>query len=75
MMRGDGDRRPAAQVKLHVVRELARKRRIAVVVDDDARVLATLSDAGFTTFAATWEARAFVQDRALDQAQQGDGRT
>lgn len=75
IMRSDRDRRPAAQVKLQVVRDLSRRGEVAVIVDDDAQVLRTLGDAGFATFAATWEQRAIDDAAALAQAQEGEGRT
>ncbi len=75
VMRGDGDRRPAAQVKVAVARRLARGRTVAVVVDDDEQVLAAMRRAGFTVFAAEWERRDASQDIALARAQERDGAT
>lgn len=74
-MRGNDDRRPAAQVKLQLVRRLANEATVVVVVDDDADVLATLAGAGFPTFAATWEQRALDEAAALRSAQRSEGRT
>jgi hypothetical protein len=75
VMRPDDDRRPAAQVKVELLRQLARGRTVAMVVDDDARVLAAMEAAGFPTFHATWEQRALEEQRALDRAQEQEGRT
>jgi phosphoglycolate phosphatase-like HAD superfamily hydrolase len=75
MMRADGDRRPAAQVKVQLLQRLARTRHVAVVVDDDAQVLAAVRDAGFTTFPADWEQRALAEEQALESAQEREGRT
>jgi hypothetical protein len=75
VMRPEGDRRPAAQVKVQLVRRLARGRRVGIVVDDDAQVLAAMRAAGYPTFAADWERRALDEARALTAAQERDGRT
>ena len=73
VMRPERDRRPAATVKLELLRRLARGRTVAVIVDDDADVIRTMSAAGFPTFRATWEAR--TDDDALSVAQEQLGRT
>ena len=75
VMRPEEDRRPAAVVKVELLRRLAQGRTVAVVVDDDARVVAAMADAGFPTFHATWERRALDEQRALDAAQEREGRT
>lgn len=75
MMRPEGDRRPAAVVKVQLLRRLARNRTIGVVVDDDEQVLAAVNAAGFTTFPARWERREGEEDAALHTAQERDGRT
>jgi hypothetical protein len=75
MMRSDRDRRPAAQVKVELLQRLARTRTVAVVVDDDVRVIAAVGAAGFTTFLADWEQRALDEERALESAQEREGRT
>jgi hypothetical protein len=74
-MRPDDDRRPAAQLKVAVLRRLAAGRTVGIVVDDDARVIRAMSDAGFPTFHADWEQRALDEQRALAQAQEEEGRT
>lgn len=75
MMRGRTDRSPAAQMKLQVVKRLARTRPIGVVVDDDTSVLAAMRYAGFPTFHADWERRTPEDAAALQQTQEADGRT
>lgn len=75
LMRPAGDRRPAAQTKLGIVRRLAADRPVAVVVDDDPDVLGAMRSAGFPVFAATWERRAEHEDRALKSAQEEAGAT
>lgn len=75
VMRPRGDRRPAAQVKVGLLRELAAGREVAVVVDDDPVVVAAMSEAGYPTLHATWESRSEEDDRALRTAQEAEGRT
>ena len=75
VMRPDDDRRPAAQVKVGLLRRLAEGRTVGMVVDDDDRVIAAMAAAGYPTFHATWEKRALEEQRALEQAQEGEGRT
>jgi hypothetical protein len=75
IMRPGGDRRPAAVLKIELVRELAAGRRIGIVVDDDPVVLAAMRRAGHPAFAAEWEARAAADEAALQQAQEDDGAT
>jgi hypothetical protein len=53
-MQPPGDRRPAALVKLERLRELRQEREIALVVDDDPRVIRLLEDNDFPTRLATW---------------------
>lgn len=74
-MRPNGERRPAAQVKLRVLQELRRRGTVAVVVDDDVDVLAHVHAAGFPTFHADWEKRAGDEQQALHDAQDVEGRT
>jgi hypothetical protein len=74
-MRGVGDRSPAAQMKVEVVKRLARTRPVGMVVDDDTSVLAAVRYAGFQTFVADWEKRSNTDTAALHTAQERDGRT
>lgn len=76
-MRPPRERRPAALVKVEVLRKLAAGRTVAVVVDDDVRVIEAMQAAGFPTFHADWERRLLdeSQDAALRAAQEDLGRT
>jgi hypothetical protein len=75
VMRPPGDRRPAAQVKLALLRRLAEDRTVGVVIDDDQRVVDAMTAAGYPTLLATWEPRAPEEATALTQAQEVEGRT
>ena len=57
IMRPAGDRRPAAQIKVRLLRDYADGREVAMVVDDDPDVIATMRAAGYPTFLADWESR------------------
>ena len=77
LLRPDGDRRPARLVKVEILRDLARRRTVAILVDDDPAVGAAARAAGFDVFAATWmppEGTATGSD-ALFSAQEVDGQT
>jgi len=74
-MRPQGDRRPAAVLKLELLEALADGRTVGIVVDDDPVVLDALRRAGYHTFAADWEARPADADQAMQEAQEHDGRT
>jgi hypothetical protein len=75
VMRPERDRRPAAAVKVELLQRLAAGRTVGMVVDDDQRVIAAMQEAGYPTFHATWEQRAIDEQRALDAAQEDEGRT
>jgi phosphoglycolate phosphatase-like HAD superfamily hydrolase len=75
VMRPEGDRRPAAQIKPGLLRQYAGAREVGMVVDDDPEVIAALRAAGFPTFLATWERRSIDEQSTLHQAQEHDGRT
>jgi hypothetical protein len=70
-MRRQGDRRPARQVKVAALRELARERTVAVLVDDDPAVADAAEGAGFTVFRATW----MSEQPTLFEAQESEGET
>jgi hypothetical protein len=70
-MRANGDRRPARRAKPPLLRELARGRVVAVVVDDDLEVCDAYEQAGWTVLRATWASRS----AALERAQEDEGRT
>jgi hypothetical protein len=74
-MRPPNDRRPAAQVKLRRLREEERRQPIAVVVDDDLKVVAAVQGAGYMVLHADWEARSAEEDDTLLEAQEVEGET
>ena len=71
VMRRTGDRRPARLTKPPLLRELARDRVVAVVVDDDLEVCDAYEQAGWPVLRATWASRS----TALERAQEAQGRT
>ena len=75
IMRPDDDRRPARLTKLEALRELRAESEVAVVVDDDERVIAELANAGFATEHATWMNESYSQRAELREAQEAEGRT
>jgi len=75
IMRPGGDRRPAAVVKVEILQTLSQGRQVAVVVDDDEKVMKAVAAAGFPTLHATWEKRGEDEQTALDFAQESEGRT
>lgn len=68
LLRPDGDRRPAATVKLEHLRRLGAVGEVAVLVDDDPVVVKAVSAAGTSVAAAvlhaTWQPRDDSTDRA-----------
>lgn len=70
-MRPADDRAPARVTKPQLLRELAREREVAVVVDDDRQVCDAYRAAGFPVVEADWMARAPL----LEEAQEESGRT
>jgi hypothetical protein len=75
VMRPEGDRRPAVNVKVELIAGLAQGRTVAVVVDDDPVVVAALDTAGYRTIHAGWETRSAESEATLLTAQEVDGRT
>lgn len=75
VMRPEGDRRPAAVVKVELAQELAAGRAVGIVVDDDPVVLDAMQRAGVPTYAADWEQRPPASDETLRRAQEVEGRT
>jgi hypothetical protein len=71
LLRPEGDRRAARLLKVERLQELARDRRVAVLVDDDPEVCTAARRAGFTVFEATW----MEEQPALREAQEREGRT
>jgi FMN phosphatase YigB (HAD superfamily) len=70
-MRAGGDFRPARYYKLDVLRDIARTREIAALIDDDAEVIDAALAAGLPAVLAEWVQR----DAALREAQERYGRT
>ena len=70
-LRPAGDYRPAAVLKLEVVRMLAATVGVAAVLDDDPAVVQALSAAGFPVVLADW----VTHERTLAEAQERDGKT
>jgi hypothetical protein len=71
VMRPPGDRRPAAEVKVGLLRVLARGRQIAVVLDDDRLVVEAMEGAGYPSELAPWGR----PSESLRRAQEVEGRT
>ena len=71
LMRRERDFRPAREAKREQLRRLRADREIAVVVDDDPEVVATLSKDGFPVRLADW----LPHSSTLRKAQEREGRT
>ncbi|MFD0265387.1 HAD family acid phosphatase [Streptomyces sp. NPDC127106] len=70
-MRRNGDRRPARTTKIEVLQQIARRREVRMLVDDDELVCQAARAAGFRVVPATWSADA----PELRAAQEAEGRT
>jgi beta-phosphoglucomutase-like phosphatase (HAD superfamily) len=72
VLRREGDRRPAAVVKLRALRALGERYRLLVLVDDDPAVVRAVRRAGIVSevIRADWQPRS----QGVDEAQRG-GRT
>ncbi|MCK1797255.1 hypothetical protein MTQ01_14735 [Streptomyces sp. XM4193] len=66
-MRENRDFRPARVAKLVLLRSLAERRRVRVVVDDDVRVCEAYEEAGFTVVRADWMGPAGELGEAQEQ--------
>ncbi|MDP1795361.1 MAG: hypothetical protein Q8K63_14580 [Acidimicrobiales bacterium] len=75
LMRRSDDRRPSARFKVQAAANLAKRRHIGIVVDDDTSVIAAMKAAGYPTLLADWEVRDAATDASLFDAQQIEGRT
>jgi hypothetical protein len=71
LMRPERDFRPARLTKREELRRLRRGREVAVVIDDDPDVVATLTEDGFPVRLADW----LPHSSTLRAAQERDGRT
>jgi FMN phosphatase YigB (HAD superfamily) len=75
-MRPDRDRRPARMFKHDRLRDwVADGVEIALVVDDDPAVVATVERLGLPVLEAAWQHEERAQQQMLWQAQERDGRT
>lgn len=74
-MRPEGDRRPAARFKVQMLRRIAGRRPVAIVIDDDPLVLDAMRGAGYATMLADWERRSPESAASLLEAQEEEGRT
>lgn len=74
-LRDSRDHRPAAVMKVEALREIAAVAAVIVHVDDDPQVLAASRAAGFDVLPATWMSQEPDEATALQQAQEGEGRT
>jgi hypothetical protein len=72
LMRPDGDRRPAAVIKLNHLRALRKELPVDLIVDDDKAVLDVARRAGFMVQLADWMPR---DGDVLTEAQEREGRT
>jgi phosphoglycolate phosphatase-like HAD superfamily hydrolase len=83
LMRSNSDHRPSRLMKLERLRRIASSATVALVVDDDADVIATLRAAGFNVMQADWMPKPATDGNpdglfevdVLRQAQQELGRT
>ena len=71
LLRPWNDFRPSRVYKVEALEKLAETRTVVVLVDDDPRVLDAARAAGFDVLPATW----MGESRALQEAQEEDGRT
>ena len=71
VMRPEGTRRPAAELKRDLLADLALARVVGVVVDDDELVIAAMTGGGHPTLHATWGGRS----TALHVVQEVEGRS
>lgn len=73
-MRGNTDRRPSMLMKLGRLKRLSEVRPVAVLVDDDAKVVKAAEKAGYTVMRADWGLDPETQP-TLFEAQESEGRT
>jgi phosphoglycolate phosphatase-like HAD superfamily hydrolase len=71
LLRPDRDFRPARRYKLDALARLAETATVALLVDDDPRVLEEARQAGYDVLPATW----MGEQPELHRAQERDGRT
>jgi len=75
IMRRNSDHRPARMTKVEELNRLQQQRPVSLLVDDDERVVAAATAAGYTVRHATWMHGARHDQQALFEAQETEGRT
>ena len=75
IMRRDTDRRPARSTKLDELKKLGGPDRVAVLVDDDQRVVDAAQASGFMVRHATWMHSEQHEQDTLFDAQESEGRS
>ncbi|HVQ18522.1 MAG TPA: hypothetical protein VMT27_05745 [Actinomycetes bacterium] len=75
IMRRDTDRRPARLTKVQELHRLQQQSPVALLVDDDERVVEAALGAGFVVRHATWMGAPKHSQSTLFEAQEREGRT
>ncbi len=75
LLRPSGDHRPAEQLKVGILRTLARRHHLRLLVDDDPRVVAAVQAATPTLVDAVVHADWQPYTRSMSRAQHDTGRT
>jgi len=75
IMRRDTDRRPARYTKLDELQKLGGPERVAVLVDDDRRVVDAAEAKGYLVRHATWMDTEKHEQHTLFDAQESEGRS
>lgn len=75
IMRRDSDHRPARMTKVEELNKLQRDQPVALLVDDDERVVQAAAAAGYLVRHATWMEGAQHDQQVLFDAQETEGRT
>ncbi|HVQ87115.1 MAG TPA: hypothetical protein VMT88_02935 [Actinomycetes bacterium] len=75
VMRRDTDRRPARMTKLEELNRLSRTAPVALLIDDDDRVVWAAVGAGYLVRHATWMYQERHEQQTLYDAQESEGRT
>ena len=75
IMRRNHDRRPARMTKIEELKALQQARPVALLVDDDGRVVEAAAAVGFVTRHATWMPNESRDQQVLFDAQETEGRT
>jgi len=75
IMRRDNDRRPARSTKLDELQKLGGPTRVAILVDDDQRVIGAAEAKGYLVRHATWMHSEHHEQHTLFDAQESEGRS